>query len=147
MQDAGAGFTTNHGTNSAAWGDYVYGNGSHVTTHININDDLTYATWNPPYFRTGAYEIFVFQPVVSDATPSAHYLVCPDISISCTEVVLDQRVTYPERWVSLGTYNFSGQWGFITLLAGTHESPYTKVVVADDVKFRSYSTFVPCVTK
>jgi len=147
LQDAGAGFTTNHGTYSAEWGGYVYGNGSHVTTHINIDDYLTYITWNPQYFRTGAYEIFVFQPVVSDATASAHYLVCPDYNVSCTEVVLDQRVAYPEKWVSLGTYHFSGQWGFITLLAGTHESPYTKVVVADDIKFRSYGTFLPCVTK
>lgn len=120
-----------------------YGNGFHVTTSFNVNDPNQISWWNPPVFRSGLFKVYAYIPLEPIASQEVQYAILT--SEGWVYVILDQTA-YPDHWNVLGTYILPADT-FIVVYAQTTEIEYTRIVVADDVKFRSFPIFLPNIMK
>ncbi len=94
--------------------------------------NYNYARWYPS-LSEGRYEVFVYLPYRYTTTRSASYWVAHRDGY--TKVVVNQDAN-PERWVSLGTYNFRGTSAdYLSLNDITGEAALTTLIAFDAAKW------------
>jgi hypothetical protein len=133
VDDADAGFVT--GGSASGWHTADEGYGDHLTWTRN-NDWARYnydwARWYPK-LSPGRYEVFAFVPERYTTTANARYWIA--YASGFTSRVVDQSAN-GGRWVSLGTYRFSGTPGeYVSLSDVTGEPRLTRLIAFDAVKW------------
>jgi len=86
-------------------------NGHMWWTYTTNSTDTCYVTWTPVLASAGNYEVFAYIPGSlsnADARYQIHY------QGGAQTVVVDQS-SYPDQWVSLGTYPFNPSGGYVYL--------------------------------
>jgi len=100
------------------------------------NNDYARANYNwahwQPTLSPGRYEVFAYIPPQYANTKAAQYWIKHAGGYSLRAV--DQSV-YFGQWVSLGTYDFSGSYEYVSLSDITYETYLSKMIAFDAVKW------------
>jgi hypothetical protein len=137
VDDTDAGFVK--GGPSSAWGTAAEGYGDHLTWARNkawaLRDQWPGYNWGRwyPDLAPGRYEVFVYIPERYTTSSMARYWVKHRDSFTLR--VVDQSAN-GDRWVSLGTYWFSGDGeDRVSLATPTHEPHRSSLLAFDAVKW------------
>jgi hypothetical protein len=129
VDDSDPGFV--QGGTSTYWHTAWYGQGGSLTWTKN-NDRLrpryNWARWYPG-LQAGYYEVFVYIPEQYATTTNARYWISHHGGFTLRNV---NQAANGGRWVSLGTYWFSGQGGEYVSLADVTYEPYVSRLIAFD---------------
>ncbi len=133
VDDTNAGFV--RGGSSGGWHTASEGHGGRLTWTRN-NDwarpRYNWARWYPK-LSPGRYEVFAFIPERYTTTSNARYWVAH--ADGNTLQTVDQSAN-GNRWVSLGTYRFSGNAGdYVSLSDITDETRLTRLIAFDAIKW------------
>ncbi|MEZ4663843.1 MAG: PA14 domain-containing protein [Caldilineaceae bacterium] len=133
VDDADAGFT--RGGVEEGWRTEREGTNGSLTWSLNSERTLNgynWGRWNPE-LRPGRYEVFVYIPDRFSTTERARYWVSHAGGLTLR--LVDQAAN-GNRWVSLGTFNFSGaERDYVSLADVTFEPDQSRLVVWDAVKW------------
>ena len=133
VDDTDAGFV--RGGSLGGWHVAYEGHGGRLTW--TRNNDQTRANYNwarwYPRLSPGMYEVLVFIPERYTTTSNARYWVAH--ADGNTLQVVDQSAN-GGRWVSLGTYRFTGNGGeYVSLSDITYETRLTRLIAFDAIKW------------
>ncbi len=133
VDDTDGGFVT--GGSATGWRATDEGYGGHLTW-VRNNDwrryNFNWARWYPD-LAPGRYEVFVYVPERYTTTSNARYWVSHRDGSTLRQV--DQSVN-GDRWVSLGTYWFSGvREDYVSLADVTYEPYLSRLIAFDAVKW------------
>ncbi|MCB9151156.1 MAG: hypothetical protein H6641_20550 [Caldilineaceae bacterium] len=133
VDDADSGFT--RGGAEDGWRTETEGTNGSLTWSLNSERalaDYNWGRWNPK-LQPGRYEVFVYIPERFSTTERARYWVSH--SGGLTLRLVDQAAN-SNRWVSLGTFNFSGgERDYVSLADVTFEPDQSRLVAWDAVKW------------
>lgn len=133
VDDTDPGFVK--GGSPTGWRTVYEGYGGHLTWTWN-NDwqrpDYNWARWSPS-LAPGQYEVWVYIPDRYTTTSSARYLISH--AGGYTSRVVNQSAN-GARWVSLGTYWFSGSSNdYVSLTDVTGEAQRTQLIAFDAMRW------------
>jgi len=134
VEDDGAGWSE-----YGWWATSTNGNGYREHHTYSWPYASSYAHWAPTLPAKGYYQIYAFVPPISSRTTHADYLVS---GISQETVYRDQSGPAP-RWMSLGTFEFPIEYGWVRLDDYTTEQQYSHWVAADGMKFSAGIVHLP----
>jgi hypothetical protein len=129
VDDSDPGFV--QGGTSAYWHTAWYGQGGSLTWTKNndrVRPRYNWARWYPG-LQAGYYEVFVYIPEQYATTTNARYWISHHGGFTLRNV---NQAANGGRWVSLGTYWFSGQGGEYVSLADVTYEPYVSRLIAFD---------------
>lgn len=130
----GTGWT--QGGNPAAWQTVANGHGGSALWTLNTSysqQDYNWGRWYPALPQGRNYEVLVYIPAGTATTNNANYWI---YHAGRYDLAARPQAPYSNAWVSLGTYNFTGQGGeFVSLSNVTYEPDGSSRVVWDSVKF------------
>jgi hypothetical protein len=133
VDDTDAGFVT--GGAPAGWRRVAEGYGNRLTWTYNnysVQPNYNWARWYPK-LQAGSYEVFVYIPERYTTTSQARYWVSHADGYKLRIV---NQSTSGSRWVSLGTYRFSGtDRDYVSLSDVTYEPYRTRLIAFDAVKW------------
>jgi hypothetical protein len=133
VDDTDTGFVT--GGASTGWRTVSEGYGNRLTwTYNNYSARANYnwARWYPT-LQTGSYEVFVYIPDRYTTTSKARYWVSHADGFTLRIV---NQSTNGDRWVSLGTYRFSGtNKDYVSLSDVTYETYRSRLIGFDAAKW------------
>jgi hypothetical protein len=94
--------------------------------------NYNWARWYPD-LMPGRYEVWVYVPADYSTTTNARYWVRHADGYALVRV---NQSTNPDRWVSLGTFRFTGEGGeYVSLSDITYESYLSKLIAFDAVRW------------
>jgi YD repeat-containing protein len=117
--------------NTPCWGQSSAGYNGHSWWTWN-NTKPSYGKWMPSLACPGNYQVSAYIPSLSSPTSSAKYTVQYQSGPGYKTI---PQSSYSNQWVSLGTYNFGTSGSYVELHNVTGETPYTKRVGFDAVKW------------
>ena len=122
------------GGSAGAWHTAAAGFGGQLVWTRN-NDyartNYNWAHWGPD-LAAGRYEVFVYIPSQFAGTTAARYWVKHAGGYDLRPV--DQSA-YSDEWVSLGTYDFSGGYEYVSLSDITYETYLSRMIAFDAVRW------------
>lgn len=134
VDDRGSGWQA--GGISTQWRNLASGYGGHAFwTYNNAYAQTSYnwARWYPMLPAADNYEVFAYIPAGVSSTTNARYWVYHN---GRYDLAVRAQAFYPNQWVSLGTYYFSGTGGeFVSLSDVTYECYLCRTIAFDAVKF------------
>lgn len=133
VDDTDPGFVKGGAAGSWRIEDEGYGNDLTWTRNNDkIRSNYNWARWYPS-LSPGRYEVFVYVPERFTTTSSARYWVAHRHGYTLR--IVDQSAN-GDRWVSLGTYSFSGTDGdYVSLSDVTHEPYLSRLIAFDAVRW------------
>lgn len=133
VDDGGSGWLA--GGNASSWRSGA-GYGDHSFWTFNnafIQPLYNWARWYPSLPQARNYEVFVYIPGTLGTTRDARYWITHAGTFTLRPVA---QVSYPNQWVSLGTYYFAAAGGeYVSLSDVTYECYLCYTVAFDAVKF------------
>jgi hypothetical protein len=133
VDDTDTGFVT--GGAASGWRRVSEGYGDRLTWTFNNSSTQPNYNWGRwyPKLQAGTYEVFVFVPERYTTTSQARYWVSHANGFTLRTV---NQSTNGDRWISLGTYSFSGtDKDYVSLSDVTYEPYRTRLIAFDAVKW------------
>lgn len=133
VDDGGSGWLA--GGNASSWRSVNGYGGRSLWTFNNafIQPLYNWARWYPSIPQARNYEVYVYLPAGVGSTRNARYWISHAGMFNLRPIA---QPFYPNQWVSLGTYYFSGAGGeYVSLSDVTYECYLCYTVAFDAVKF------------
>jgi hypothetical protein len=132
VDNTDAGFVS--GGSAGAWHAAAAGYGGQLLWTRNneyARPSYNWAHWQPD-LTAGRYEVFVYIPSQYASTTAARYWVK---HAGGYDLRLINQSAFFDEWVSLGTYDFSGGYEYVSLSDITYEPYLSRMIAFDAVKW------------